>query len=97
MRANELSRGTVTCPPTVEEHLQELEEAKRKRWAERQMLVTELTAAKWDLEDLNKELLGDKVFRVQTETEKLEAVEVDEARFQKLDKAEGLRGGLTLS
>lgn len=85
MNAHELSREAVASPSTVEELLQELEEAKRKHWAESQVLITEVTTAKRDLEDLSKELQREKVSRVQAETEKLEAVEIAEALFHKLD------------
>lgn len=85
MNAHELSREAVASPSTVEELLQELEEAKRKHWAESQVLITKLNVAKRDLEDLSKELQREKVSRVQAETEKLEAVEIAEALFHKLD------------
>lgn len=53
--------------------------------------------AKQDLEDLNKEPQREKVFRIQAETEKLEAFEIAEAIFHKLDAMQrGLGAGSTL-
>ncbi|XP_044049271.1 uncharacterized abhydrolase domain-containing protein DDB_G0269086-like isoform X2 [Siniperca chuatsi] len=79
---HEMSREMVASPFTVE---QQLEEAKRKHSAEKQMLVTELTAAKQELEDLNQQLKTEKHLRMQVEAEKLEAVEIAETLFHKLE------------
>ncbi|XP_027143921.1 myosin-11-like [Larimichthys crocea] len=63
----------------------ELQEMQRKHSSEKQMLVTKLSEAKQELEDLNRELKTEKHLRMQVENEKLEAVEIAETLFQRLE------------
>ncbi|GAA6215387.1 tropomyosin-like [Lates japonicus] len=78
-------REKGACSPTVEELLQQLEEVKRQHAAEKLMLSTELTTAKQQLDDLSKELQREKLLRVQTESEKQEAVEIADALFKEVE------------
>lgn len=86
MKAQELRNEKTSCPAMAEALCPEVEEAERKRSAERLMLAAELSEAKHELEDLQQQLHTQKVLRMQAETEKLEAVEIAEALFHKLDE-----------
>ncbi|KAE8290763.1 hypothetical protein D5F01_LYC10353 [Larimichthys crocea] len=63
----------------------ELQEMQRKHSSEKQMLVTKLSEAKQELEDLNRQLKTEIHLRMQVENEKLEAVEIAETLFQRLE------------
>ena len=90
MKANELRNEETSFQQMVEPLLQELEEAEEKQSAERLQLAAELKEAKHELEDLRQQLHAEKVLRKQTETEKLEAVEIAEALFRQVEEMQRL-------
>lgn len=58
--SHKVSREKGACPPTVDQLLQQLEEAQRQHLADKKLLTAEFTAATQELEDLNKELQKEK-------------------------------------
>eukprot|EP00064_Thunnus_orientalis_P021897 superscaffoldBa00006950_g22067 len=90
MKAPELRDEEMSCPQIAEALSQELEEAEKNQSAESLMLAAELTEAKHELEDLQQQLHTEKVSRRRAETEKLEAVDIAEALFHKVDETQRL-------
>ena len=79
----ELQRADAS---TVEALSQQLEETKRKRSAERLMLLM----VEQEMEDLKEKLQTEKVLRIRAETDKLEAVEIAEALFHEVEELQSV-------
>lgn len=79
----ELQRADAS---TVEALSQQLEETKRKRSAERLMLLM----VEQEMEDLKEQLQTEKVLRIRAETDKLEAVEIAEALFHEVEELQSV-------